>query len=169
MRPNIMLKATYQIALQKEKELHIKLSQEMPKEIHDSYESGGYWHDNPHWDNMLLDQERLSTQLKELRESLASPQFIDEMRISAEYVSIGTLVTVKFLDTGETEDFYILGPLDLLYNPSCQGSQFISVFAPLAQPLIGKKSGEQVRISLPSGVRELEIVKIGKLPIEDFS
>ena len=50
--------------------------------------------------------------IHEVEEQLAAPQFIEELRIDGEKVSIGTKVVCLNLDTDEEIVYTILGPAD---------------------------------------------------------
>lgn len=70
-------------------------------------------------------------------------------------VSIGTIVTVRNVQTGATETYTILGAWD--GEPE---KQILSYLAALGQAVLGKKVGEQVELPTEHGTEKVEIVAI---------
>ena len=70
-------------------------------------------------------------------------------------VFFGATVTVADEDTGDEVTYRIVGADEV---PFASGN--ISIDAPLARGLMGKRVGDGVRLELPGGVRVLEIVGI---------
>ena len=64
-------------------------------------------------------------------------------------------VTLLNLDTDEEAVYQIVGA-----DESDIDKGLISVSAPLARSLIGKETGEEVTVKLPSGTRQYEIVNV---------
>ena len=69
-------------------------------------------------------------------------------------VDAGSIVTLKDQET-KIITYTIVGPLE-----SDPASGKISIESPLGQALIGKKKGDKVQVTLPSGKASFEITKI---------
>jgi transcription elongation GreA/GreB family factor len=70
-------------------------------------------------------------------------------------VSIGTVVTVRLLDSGATIDYTILGAWD-----SKPEQHIISYLTAIGQALLGRKAGEQLDLPTEHGTDKVEIVSI---------
>jgi len=95
-------------------------------------------------------QARLMQQINQLQSQLSRAQPIDPFKIDTSQVNVGCQVELTGED-GDTYLYSILGPWDAKYE---QG--IISYLSPFAQQLLGKKTGETVKM----GDRELKITKI---------
>ncbi len=90
-----------------------------------------------------------------LQDKLQGATLIDDLKAPKGIVAIGCRVTIKDEDGDET-DYTLVGEEE---SDPAQGR--ISVYSPLAQGLLHKKSGEKVSIDLAAGPRAFTIVKIG--------
>lgn len=90
-----------------------------------------------------------------LRDKLARATIIDPSKVAKDEVAFGCTVTVKDLDTGEEEQFTLVGAGEEDY-----GEGKILVTSPLAQGLVGKKVGDRAEIQVPMGLMRFEILSI---------
>lgn len=67
----------------------------------------------------------------------------------------GATVTVANADTDEEKTYTLVGPYE-----SAPEKGFISVAAPLGQALLGKETGDEVRVRTPKGIQNLVITDI---------
>lgn len=162
-RKNFILKSTYQILREEAEEIQHKLTKEIPQYLKQAYDTGGYWHDNPHWDYTLLDQQRLSEQLSEILSIISDPVFIEDLSVNCDKVTLGTQVEVRNIETGEIEVYRIVGSVDVLYNPQRKEKRFISWESPLGHSLLGKLVGDEITVNLPNGIKQLIILAIKPL------
>ncbi len=162
---NYMLKSTYKILLEEINKLRkrLGLGGDIAKELSQAYDTGGQWYDNPHWDGMLQDQQRLIKKFHNLLSSLRSVVFIEDLPLMSDRVMIGTEVLVEDAESKLQESYKIVGNLDVEYNPLCKKKGFILYRAPLEQQLIGKSSDEEVIIILPVKKRIMVILTIKPL------
>ena len=75
--------------------------------------------------------------------------------VSTDKVSIGTTVTIKYIDDNEEEEYAIVG--------SKEADPFenkISNESPIAKAIMGFKVGDKVTVDSPNGQYDVEIVKI---------
>ncbi|MEK9168277.1 MAG: GreA/GreB family elongation factor [Patescibacteria group bacterium] len=157
-----MLKSTHRILLEEVKKIRKRLSKEITKELSQSYETGGQWHDNPQWDYMLQDQQRLAEKLRKILSALRSVALIDDLPVKGDRVTIGVEIQVED-ETGQKESYKIVGSLDMEYNFLCRKKGFISYQAPLARQLMGKSLDEEITVMLPVKKRRLIILAIRPL------
>jgi transcription elongation factor GreA len=89
-----------------------------------------------------------------IQSKLGSAQIIDDIQVKAGEVGIGVKVTVLDLEDKDEMEWTLVGQEE---SDPAQGK--ISIFAPLAQGLLGHKAGEDVVVELPAGRRTFKIVK----------
>ncbi|DAB32672.1 MAG: transcription elongation factor GreA [Sulfurospirillum sp.] len=106
-------------------------------------------------------QAFIEARIAELSQLVANTQLIDPAAYEHDKVRFGSTVSVENLDTGEESTYIIVGRTES--DPECG---LISYHTPLARGLMGKAEGDEVSISLPSGVQEFEILEVGYKPIE---
>ncbi|OQA02523.1 MAG: Transcription elongation factor GreB [bacterium ADurb.Bin400] len=158
-----MLRSTHELLKVLISELKQRILSDMPEQISQAYETGGYWHDNPHWEGMIIDQQQLAKKIDDLSMLLHNPILIDELNPSCSLVSVGTEVKVENRNSGKTERFRIVGPADIIFNPLCKDKEsgYISVKTPVARALLGKTIGQVVVVKLPRQEMNLLIADIG--------
>ena len=93
--------------------------------------------------------------IKELEAVISRGNIIDVAALSGESVKFGATVTLVDEDTEEETRYQIVGE----YEADIKVKQ-ISVTSPMARALIGKKKGDSVEVSTPSGVKGYEIVDV---------
>lgn len=87
-------------------------------------------------------------------------QIIDPSRLDHHRVSFGSTVTLCDDSSGEELRYTICGVLE-----SESENGLISVHAPLARAMLGKRVCDEFCIDLPSGAKTYEIMRIEYLPI----
>jgi len=90
-----------------------------------------------------------------LQDKLQAAKLIDDIKSPADTVAIGRSVTVKDED-GDESTYTLVGS-----EESDPDAGRISVYSPLAQGLLHKKTGEKVTVEMPAGSREFLIIKVG--------
>jgi transcription elongation factor GreA len=99
----------------------------------------------------------LELKISKLEELLATARLIDESKIDISKVSV--LSKVKIRNTqNKAEMTYTL----VTENEADLKSGKISVTSPIGKGLLGKKKGETVEISVPSGMLKFEIIEISR-------
>lgn len=93
------------------------------------------------------------SRLRELRERVRSAEVVKKSDFPEDIVTLLKRVKIKDLDSGEVEEYKILGDGD-----TDLGEDIISYTAPLAAALIGHKKGEVVEAELPGGTHRFEIL-----------
>ena len=100
-------------------------------------------------------QSFIEGRIKEIENKLALAEVIDPSKLAGDTVAFGAFVKLSNTDTGEEVTYRILGADE---SDLAKGS--ISITSPLARSLIGKQVGDEVKIQIPGGIREMEIVEL---------
>ena len=113
--------------------------------------------ENAEYDAAKDAQGLLELKISKLEELLATARLIDESKIDISKVSV--LSKVKIRNTqNKAEMTYTL----VTKNEADLKSGKISVTSPIGKGLLGKKKGETVEISVPSGMLKFEIIEISR-------
>lgn len=113
--------------------------------------------ENSEYDEAKNEQAQLEERIAKLEDMLSHAVLIDENEITTDKVSVGSKVTVKDLEYNEEMEYIIVG--------SAEADPFegkISNESPLGGSLIGGKKGEVVKVPVPDGVIEYEIIEIAR-------
>ena len=93
------------------------------------------------------------TRLRELRERVRGAEVVKPRDFPEDIVTLLKRVKIKDVESGEIEEYTILGDGETELDEGV-----ISYQSPLASALIGHKKGEVVDAELPAGIRKLEIL-----------
>jgi transcription elongation factor GreA len=115
----------------------------------------GDLHENAEYEGARESLEILRARAGALRDKLARAVIVDPAKAPKDEVAFGVTVAVKDLDTGDEEEFTLVGAGEEDYDAGK-----ILVTSPLAQGLVGKKVGDRVEIKVPVGVLRFEILSI---------
>jgi transcription elongation factor GreA len=94
------------------------------------------------------------TRLRELRDRVHGAEVVRPSDFPDDIVTLLKRVKVKDVDSGEVEEYVILGDGDTDLEKN-----IISYQSPLANCLIGHKQGDLVAAELPGGTRNLEVLE----------
>lgn len=100
-------------------------------------------------------QSFIEGRIIEIGDKLARAQVIETENLSADKVVFGVTVLLADIDTGDEVKYRIVG-----VDEADLKAGKISVTSPVARALIGHPVGDSVKVNVPSGVREYEILKI---------
>ncbi|MBI1883073.1 MAG: transcription elongation factor GreA [Chlamydiae bacterium] len=152
--PNYMTKKTYERLQARLKHLAQVETFELSKEIAVAREKGDL-RENAEYEMAKHKQALVMTEIGELKGKLVDFQFIEDLRVPGDRVSLGTVIQLKDVGTGEEFSYTILGPED-----SDADNGTISFQSPLAKGLIGQKAGQEVTVSLPGGSKKIKILSV---------
>lgn len=110
--------------------------------------------ENAEYDAARTEQAIVESRIKELEAMLERAEIIT--KVDSDVVSIGSKVTLEYVDDDESEEYYIVG--------SSEADPFankISNESPIAQAILGLKVGEVVSVDSPNGKYDVKIVAIG--------
>ncbi len=100
-------------------------------------------------------QGHLAARIAQIDDKLARAQVIEPASQDASQVRFGATVLLCDTATGEEVRYTIVGE-----DEANAGGGSISVTSPVAQALIGKGVEDEVRVRVPKGMREFEILEI---------
>jgi transcription elongation factor GreA len=111
--------------------------------------------ENSEYDEAKNEQGKVFSRILEVENIIAGAVIIQTGQISTETVSPGCRVVVEDLDSGEREEYAIVGSQEA--NPL----EFrISDESPFGQALVGKAAGEELNVNVPAGQLRYRIIEI---------
>ena len=136
-----------------EYELHV----ELPKEILKARAHGDL-SENAEYHAAKERQGVVNARLGQLQARLRELSMIDPSRIPRDKVGLGSTVVVMDLDKGEEMTYKLVTS-----EEADVANGRISTSSPIGRGLVGKKVGDTVRIQIPGGARELEILQLSTI------
>lgn len=112
--------------------------------------------ENAEYDAAKEAQGMLEMRISKLETIIATSRIIDESKINTKVIQIMNVVTIKNLITNKTLIYTIVSE-----NEANIKEGKLSIGTPIAQALLGKKRGDVVDVSVPSGVLRFEVIDIG--------
>ena len=111
--------------------------------------------ENAEYDEAKSEQGFVEGEISELEAKIKKVKVIDDNVIHTEDVGVGSIVKVKDLEFGDTEEYKIVGSAesDIAQNK-------LSNESPVGRGLIGAKVGQVVTIPIPDGEVQYEILDI---------
>ena len=100
-------------------------------------------------------QGMVEARIKDIEDKLARSAVIDPSKLDGTKIRFGARVTLANIETEEEVTYQIVGA-----DEADIDSGSISVSAPLARALIGKEPGDEVKVKLPGGLRQYEVVDV---------
>jgi transcription elongation factor GreA len=113
--------------------------------------------ENAEYDAAKDAQGLLELKISKLEETLSNARLIDESKIDNSKVLVLSRVKIKNTKTGQTMDYTLVAE-----NEADLKSGKISVSSPIGKGLLGKKVGDKVDISVPSGALQFEVIEISR-------
>lgn len=109
--------------------------------------------ENAEYDAARNDQAIVESRIKELETMVEKAVLIKE--VNTDVVSIGTKVTIEYVEDSETEMYSIVGSKEA--DPFLNK---ISNESPIAKAILGKKIGDVVSVDSPNGQYSVKVVEI---------
>lgn len=101
------------------------------------------------------EQEKLENRVLQLEYQLSKAQIVEDKDVDTSVVSLGTTVTLKDIDMKKNFTYTLVGTEEADINENR-----ISAASPVGMAVTGKKTGEDVMVRTPRGMRHLKIMKI---------
>lgn len=135
------------------------LTNERPNIAHQLAEARdkGDLSENAEYDAAKDAQAMLESKIMKLEDIIANSRVIDGSRIDTDKVQILNKVKIKNLKTNSTQEYFLVSESEANLK---EGK--LSVNTPIAKGLIGKKTGDVVEITVPSGKIQFEIIEISR-------
>jgi transcription elongation factor GreA len=105
------------------------------------------------------DQGMLEARINALKDKLARAFIVDPSSLPSDTVVFGSRVRIKDLDSGEEEEYELVGPGQEDYD-----NNKILTTSPRGQGLLGKKTGDVAVIKVPRGNLRYQILEISFPP-----
>ena len=123
----------------------------------DEARSFGDLSENSEYDEARNEQAKTEARIAELKEMMENAVIVDEAKLDASVVSLGSFVKVYDVDFEEDVEYMIVGSNEA--NPM-DGK--ISDLSPIGRALIGKKAGDTVEVTAPGGTIKLEVREVSR-------
>ena len=111
--------------------------------------------ENSEYDEAKKEQAKVEEEIVRLTNTIRTAVVVADSDISTEKVSVGTTVRVKDVDTGDEDEYAIVGA-----NESDPYENKISNESPVGAGLLGAKKGQIVTIEIPAGELHYEVLEI---------
>jgi transcription elongation factor GreA len=134
--------------------LEYELRNELPKEILKARAHGDL-RENAEFHAAKERQRYVDARLSQLKRRVAELSLVDLTKVPRDRVGFGSTVVV-FDVTKDEEVTYKL----VTSEESDANNGLISTSSPIGKGLLGRQVGDEVRISIPGGVRMLEILRL---------
>jgi transcription elongation factor GreA len=102
------------------------------------------------------DQGMLQAKIDLIKDELNRAYILDPSNLPTDQVVFGRRVTVRDLDSGDEEDFVLVGP----GQDNAEENKILTT-SPIGQGLLGKKKGDVAEIKVPMGMLRFQITAIG--------
>lgn len=112
--------------------------------------------ENSEYDEAKLAQAMNESRIQELENLLKNAKLIEEDEIDKTKVALGGKVTLQDIETKEETEYTLVSSKeeDIFENK-------ISTNSPVGAAIVGKKKGQTVNVTTPTGILKYKIVKIG--------
>jgi transcription elongation factor GreA len=134
--------------------LEYELRNELPKEILKARAHGDL-SENAEYHAAKERQSYVSARLGQLQARLREFSMVDLTKIPRDRVGLGSEVVVLDLDKDEEHTYHLV-----MSEEADVANGKISTSSPIGRGLLGKKVGETAKITIPDGVREMEVLSL---------
>jgi transcription elongation factor GreA len=143
------------VEIEKElKELKTKGRKEIAEKIAEARAHGDL-SENAEYDAAKEEQGLFELRISKLEDILSRAQIIDTSKFNNDEVHILSRVKIKNLKNKKTFDYLLVSPEEADFQAGK-----ISVTSPVGKGLLGAKLGEKIKIKVPAGLLELEILDL---------
>lgn len=141
--------------------LEYELRNELPKEILRARAHGDL-SENAEYHAAKERQRFVDARLAQLKKRLADFSMVDLARIPRNKVGLGSTVVVMDVDKEEEFTYRLVTS-----EESDVANGLISTSSPIGRGLVGKEVGDTVKIQIPGGWREMEILRLTTIHDEE--
>ena len=111
--------------------------------------------ENAEYDAAKEAQGMLEMRIAKLEDTVANARVIDESRIDTSTIQILNRGTLKNKNTGKVVEYTLVSE-----NEANLKEGKLSIGTPIAKALLGHKKGDEVDVTVPSGVIRFEVIDI---------
>jgi len=115
--------------------------------------------ENAEYDAAKNEQAELEERIHKLENMLRNAKIINEDEVSGDQVNVGLKVRIKDVDSGEEQEFVIVGSTEA--DPFASPAK-ISNESLVGQGLLGKRIGDVAEIVVPDGTLHYKIEEISR-------
>ena len=137
--------------------LEYELRNELPKEILKARAHGDL-SENAEYHAAKERQGFVNARLNQVKARLAEISMVDLSKISRDRVGLGSRVGVVDLQKDQEISYKLVTS-----EEADAAKGWISTSSPIGRSLLGKETGDVVKVQIPGGVREFEIVKLSTI------
>ena len=105
--------------------------------------------ENAEYDAAKNEQAELEERIAKLEQMIRNARVISDDEVSGDVVNVGLTVKIKDQDTGDVEEYTIVGSTEA--DPFAEPAK-ISSDSEVGRRLLGKKVGDKVEVSVPDGL-----------------
>ena len=134
--------------------LEYELRNELPKEILKARAHGDL-RENAEFHAAKERQRFVDARLAQLKQRLADLSMVDLTKIPRDRVGLGSTVVVFDIDKDEEFTYKLV-----MSEEADANHGLISTSSPIGRGLLGKQVGDEVKITIPGGIRAMEILKL---------
>lgn len=113
--------------------------------------------ENAEYDEAKNDQAQLEAKIAQLQYTLDHADIVEDENISLEEIGMGSIMTIKDVETGEVEELKIVGT-----NEANFFENKISDESPIGKAAMKKRVGDTFLVETPNGELRYEVVGISK-------
>ena len=136
------------------KKLEYEYRVELPREISTAVAMGDL-RENAEYKAALERQAYVRARIGQLRKRLTELSSINLGAIPRGKAAIGSTVTLLNLDTDEEVTYQLVFPEVADLN-----SGLISIASPIGKGIIGCEAGDEIRVTVPTGLRRFEVLEL---------
>jgi len=134
--------------------LEYELRNELPKEILKARAHGDL-SENAEYHAAKERQGFVNARLNQLKKRMAEMSMVDFSKIPHDRVGLGSTVVVLDVKKDEEVTYYLVTS-----EEADAPNGKISTSSPIGRALLGKETGDVVKVQIPGGTKELEILKL---------
>ena len=113
--------------------------------------------ENAEYDEARNEQAKVEARIQELESLIENAEIIDESKMDARSISLGSVVKLLDEDYDEEITYSIVGS-----NQADPLEQKISDQSPIGRALMGKKAGDRVVVTAPAGEIRFRILEVSR-------
>ena len=133
------------------------LYEEIPDKLKASKINGGDLRENKEYMYLQGEQQYYEREVRRLTAVLESAEIIPDEEISDDKIGIGSRFILQDLEIMESGTFSLVSSVEVDLE---KGK--ISLASPVGKALIGKREGDEVKVSLPWGTTRFRVIAINK-------
>ena len=111
--------------------------------------------ENAEYDAAKEAQGLLEMKIAQMKDKLANARLIDESKLNTESIQILNKVKIRNTKNNQTMEYTLVSETEANLK---EGK--IAVNTPIGKGLLGKKAGDVVEITVPSGIMTFEVISI---------